>query len=622
MVHAALLSVSGMVSFSCQPSALRNLTDDLGDVLGQKVIVGRELQNEVVVVEASDVSPEELKAKIASVVYGKWTTTEQGSLRLDLDPEAEDAQYALIEKKYVEAIKEWRKSHAGRYEAMKNRPVDIKELAISLQTKQTNSQSPVLPYSRLPFELIENIPDQELARNLLVGQAVYGANPTSLQKAIVNGDQIVKLRARQTSELSAELRRMGFADPTTEFDLATQFGAGYAPDIRPEGANVVLNFGGRRMRDLDYQLSTMFDAEGKMITSLNMIPSYRTLSATAGMNPGSPKDIKMEKPTEHVRGRITSYKNLIERSAKTEKLIIDMPFSDPIAWYFGDSLNAWAREGNIDFAAALPDSILEFAANDELFYDVLQWMGDQELGWKKEGSWRTAASWYPWEVRRDRMDRVAFANLANKIRRAEFPTAVQQVGNLDELRATESSLFRNLAASQPVLIPFYIGGMSRGSSRVSLVPSLSPGTVQSMLKGVRMSWRQLPAADREIITAAVCGRTGQAVYGSDEFSKSPIERDWRKVEPTIWMARPEMNNALVTLCAESAMKIALALAPGDMEGQTMINVYTDKLPKGGQPFAVIQASVLRIEIDLGGGVMIWSNKPVIEAEWLIERASN
>jgi hypothetical protein len=620
MVFATLLAISGTVNFSCQPTALLFLVDDLGKTLGQKVLLDKALNNEVIVVEASDVDPEALKAKIAQVVYGKWVTTEDGYLKLAFDQDAEDAQYNVIEKKVAKSIKAWRTGYAGRYEQIKNRPIDVKELALAIQSKTNGDQSANLPYARLPFELIANLTNEELAREMLVGRAVYASDPTSLQKPIPGAEPLVAERAKQMGELSTELRSMGFGDPLNEMDIAMQIQAGLAPEIHPAGAKVTLNFGGRRLTDSDYQLSKLIDGEGRVITAVEMIPSYRTLEVYAGMTPATPADVKMEAATAHVKQRIDHYASLLRVTAETQKLAVDMPNGEPIAWYMKDALNEWARTADVDFVACVPDSILLFAQNSELYYDLADWMHEQDMGWTKDGSWRTATSWYPWEVRRDRMDRVAFGNLVNRLRSGNHPKAAQQVANEAELRATGSRLFGYIDGSQPALLPYIAGRYQAFARATSIVPFLSAGTRQGMLAGSQMRWSQLPARDRELITDAACARSGEVNYQSQEMGKKPGERDGRKMEPTIWMARPEMKDAVVTL--KSMPVTQMTLFASDMNGVTGLSVLVGKGEVDGLLLGHVQASAIGFEIDLGGGVTISSYKPVTEVQWALDRAKD
>lgn len=402
-----LLPTTVTVRMRAQPLSL--LLPTLGNQLGRRLGVQPVLGREWVVIDAKNVEPDALLARIAEVTHAKWFT-EGDEIRLRRLPEDDRALQAAERKFHVEILqRQWQEAIREPYDASKI--AQRLQILLSGTTRRDNRELFSLiratPVYRYIPEFLLQLPTEELLR-LKDGENVYFSNrPLGLQRPLPPQALPIVNRLLQDHESFASI-----------IDLKTlrRFARWPSEEGWRVPARVVFDVLARRGGPGEFALQanlTLRDAEGKTILSANLGTHSPRLPLPEKADPltPSPVTVEMEALLEE-----EDAPRLPEADSLALQAILNPERDGRLTSLWSDVLFSLADREECPLVANLPDTAESFGLLEEgkkrTIDEFLTLLPGSEI--RRAGGWITFRPRFPGPIGGGRVDRRTMGHIVRR----------------------------------------------------------------------------------------------------------------------------------------------------------------------------------------------------------------
>lgn len=420
-----LAAQDAKIDFACNATSLRTALTSLSQATGHKLEANGMVADQVVMIQAHDVSLKDLKDRIATVVAGTWETKGDREIiqRLARQSDAIVADYRAKRKKLLAAEQD-------RFRKLIEKPFQAKALLQGLtnlgdEPKPGGDRADSIAYWEKQQVLFESGPLARLLRRLFLAASlddlaavgpyerhIFTPSPTKRQKGISRAKfdaAISKYREEQSAwvetcrgvDFAEDPRGRMVSDPRTQLKHdpnATEFQFIYTRGemtglgmINLRGANDP-NSGGRYI-----------------IAQANLAGPERDLM-NASMKPESvPADdpvIQLSADSKLMdkafMGMMATRKN-VALSPEILALVLNPELKDPLGLSVSDALRDYAKSKKSNFVGCLPDSLFNWmffassrrAARLGIVMDTFRRTGALEF--EEKDGWIVATPGYRYE---------------------------------------------------------------------------------------------------------------------------------------------------------------------------------------------------------------------------------
>lgn len=549
---AALASLTLTSGFSCPPTTLENLRPKLSEFLGAEVRVGAELRDEVIVIEAENASPEEIKTKLADIVCGRWEVGQDGTLRLQLDAKVEERRRQEV----IDSI--------ARLVGMENDQLQDDLAGESLGTpdsleilaklihdcEDVNRAYANFPLARIANELYLEIPEKLIAEVRFGGIREFSTKPASGQ--IDLGDKARRRLRKAISDnrkLYEILKRMKWTE-----SMDNPWMESLTADL-PDDAilDIIISKDGFQI-DAGLHHKTMTSPmAGPVFFPLNFPVSQRQcLFGPSDQIDGSETWSRFSQPLD-----LTAF---VEETFRSEQIAVNKDWmAEPLDSYTKGFFRAWSQDEQKPLIGRL---------SDKLFWPYIFQRGSLATIWDSGGmkaeereGWIELRPLDDRGCRLERVDRDAMRKMARAVHRGKLPDINEQLMDQNWLKA---------ATRGSMAVPVMVGGslppvtnhLGYGSECIA---KLSEGTRRLISEGGRVPWQGLPLGDRKVIEEAVKsedfmnreilrnGSWGHRLLFAFTIDEDSPYRFWENLEPQraiVWAERTPCAEGQIVLLDE------------------------------------------------------------------------
>ncbi len=486
MLIAALLITSQTVSFSCPPSNFADLRPRLESALATSIEIDPALRNEVVVIEVSDVSTEDLKTKIADVVCGKWETVRPGRIRLVVDREEEDRRF---QKSLERAAKNVEKNVAEyatsrkRFATPAPTPEEVGSQILQLGQVRSGLYQ-ALPAYGLQADLLSLMDPKQIAIDLYSGGGFYSTNDPLASRTPDGTKKLVRSRLQELSDIGEYLFARGFQPSTGSGNVTSGIEKFRFPKVDGVDGRLYLDFSDLKMGEGTFIL---IDGSGIGVDELSF-GFYDGTWIEANI-----ANITLPEPEVDVFNNQSDLKKTFDSG----RVVLPNLKGDPLSWYYPDgSWRKVARESDRDLVVSLPDSIIH----------SIQWSLEKMLPWHgieiEDGNgWIIGRQMWCSRIRKERADRRAVDRILNRLRQGRIPALQEWTEN--ELKILEGGVLNDPRYLCPL---FAYAAVDSATEAYSIIPRFADwsSTLRTLaLQGGGIEFLSLSRADQRLFSSLV-----------------------------------------------------------------------------------------------------------------------
>jgi hypothetical protein len=500
---AALLTAP--VSLSFGPAALSDFAPKLKELWGQEVRIDSRLQREVVVVEASDVSTEDLKAKIADVVCGVWKEKD-GVLRLNLDLQKEADRRAEYDAKIGFMFRDARRDYVNSLRAQAL-VWTIQEVSARWEEEEKVGEAPWSPVERAVGQAVAELSDAEFGSLMRQVTFTYSdaPHPGSARWGEEAGELIGKGVEDQTALLHLlQDRGVQMADDRPIFDP-------YNTPITtpPKGKSYTVLFGHNHNpfapprtshgQELNLQVFHL-DADGRILGDAKIrIPGVSWFGYSA---------LALDFKPDRLAGADKAFLAVDPTGEEAE----------PLARLAGDGFRRMARDLGRDICLCLPDSYMPRSIRPLTHAQALVDLGGEPVAVSDREGWLSGAPFDPIWCRANRLDRGELAEYVAECRSKKILPIRERLLHPGSLRVFCADWRTNIASN-------VLGAERMSNAADVILGKLSDGTLRNFADGQVMRFGGLPKADQEAIWATALESSAYVSWELDGGFRNLIQRN-------------------------------------------------------------------------------------------------